>query len=84
MQRTNIYLDDEQIVALDEIARSRGVSRAKVVRDLIEAGLEGSNSSVRDALSAIDETFGALRDADLRLDRGAGERERHLDRVRST
>lgn len=83
MQRTNIYLPDEQIAALDAVATARGVSRAELVRDYIQRGLSAASGSIDEDLAAIDASFGVL-GADLdSFDRGAGERERHLERLRS-
>jgi hypothetical protein len=85
MQRTNIYLADDQIAALDEMAATRGVSRAEVVRAFIQQGLSGKQGLDGD-LTAITRAFGSLRDVqpeELEPLRGSGDRERHLDRVRS-
>lgn len=83
MQRTNIYLADDQIAALDEMASARGVSRAQIVRAFIEHGRSGTQGLDNDLL-AIEESFGALRNeqsAEYTLDRDTGEREQHLERI---
>jgi hypothetical protein len=62
MQRTNIYLDERQIRELDELANHRGLSRAKLVRTFIDAGLNGGSSDLESDLRAIEESFGAAPD----------------------
>ena len=81
MRRTNIYLDDRQTVALDEVARRRGTTRADVVRRMIDAGLAADIGSLNDDLAAIDGAFGILGSDDVETvdrDSSAG-REGHLD-----
>lgn len=85
MRRTNIYLDEAQTEALDELARAQGVSRAEVVRRLVDRGLAGTGGDLEADLAAIEESFGVLRDEegdDAFLDRGPGEREAELERLR--
>jgi metal-responsive CopG/Arc/MetJ family transcriptional regulator len=85
MKRTSIYLDERQTCALDELARARGLSRAELIRRILDQAIEaGPADEVREQVAAIRESFGVLRDAD-ELDvipRGPGERSRHLDRIR--
>lgn len=87
MRRTNIYLEDQQSEALDEASRSEGISRAELVRRLIDRGMsECSNNDVDADLAAIHDSFGVLGDqvidADgLPLERGIDDRARHLDQV---
>lgn len=82
--RTNIYLEEAQAAALDQTARAHGISRAELVRQLIDKGMHDSASSDLEAdLAAIDASFGALSDDDA-LDviaRGPDARSRHLHRV---
>lgn len=60
MQRTNIYLEERQAEAMDLLARQEGVSRAEIVRRLIDEGL--SRGPAPDAVrEAIAESFGVLR-----------------------
>ncbi|MDR0283495.1 MAG: ribbon-helix-helix domain-containing protein [Propionibacteriaceae bacterium] len=59
MQRTNIYLADRQTEALDRLATEEQVSRAEVIRRLIDRGLTGTNT-LDDDLATIDQTFGAM------------------------
>jgi hypothetical protein len=84
MRRTNIYLDDEQTSALDERARSLGVSRAELIRQILRRELDTSAVQARRErlLRAIDESFGVL--ADVEFDppqRGPDERSRYLDEL---
>ncbi|SDD35170.1 Ribbon-helix-helix protein, copG family [Geodermatophilus telluris] len=80
MRRTNIYLDEDQTAALDTIARAAGVSRAELVRRLVDRGVSAAPSDLDADLAAITESFGALV-ADGPLERGPDERAAHLDRV---
>ncbi len=80
MHRTNIYLDDRQIALLDRLASDEGVSRAEVIRRVIDKALSGADDDRTADLAAIDFSFGAL--ADVEYDeRGPGDREEHLARV---
>ena len=82
MRRTNIYLADEQCVALDRIAQAEGVSRAEVVRRLIDVGLTGSGDDLLADLAAIRESAGALaNDLDAPPARGEDARSRYLDEM---
>ncbi len=80
MKRTNIYLGEEQTVALDRLAAQQGVSRAELIRQLLDRVLANSDESLASDLQAIDDSFGALRDIDVPM-RGQGGREDHLARV---
>ena len=60
MHRTNIYLDDAQISALDQIATQEGVARAEVVRRLIDRGLGRTGDDATSDLRAIEESFGSV------------------------
>ena len=84
--RTNIYLEVRQSEALDEAARARGISRAELVRQLIDKAI-GVDAAVdlEADLAAIDASFGALSDADSfeTLSRGPDDRARHLHKVAS-
>lgn len=80
MRRTNIYLADDQCSALDEIARSTGISRAEVVRRLIDEAIASDRRDLQGDLAAIEESFGALGD-EVVLVRGVDERARHLEAI---
>lgn len=80
MNRTNIYLQDRQTSALDRLAAEQGVSRAEIIRRLLDRALEGADEDLARDLAAIDESFGTLRDLDV-ADRGPGDREHHLGRA---
>lgn len=82
MQRTNIYLDDAQLDALDAVAKATGVSRAEVVRQYIDGGLRASGRTVDVDVAAIEESFGALADERFEpIERSVDERQRHLDEL---
>ncbi|HUA41218.1 MAG TPA: CopG family transcriptional regulator [Streptosporangiaceae bacterium] len=81
MKRTNIYLGEEQSAAVGDAARARGISRAELIRQLIDSGLSGAGSAdLETDLAAIAESFGAVADSDF-LGRGKDDRARHLDRI---
>lgn len=80
MKRTNIYLDEAQTAQLDKRASQQGVSRAELIRQLLDRALNNTDDDLESDLAAIENSFGALRDLES-PDRGPGERERHLDRI---
>lgn len=80
MRRTNIYLDEAQTASLDQLAEQEGISRAELIRRLIDRALTGDDVSRAADLAAIEDSFGTVRDLDS-TSRGAGEREEHLARI---
>jgi hypothetical protein len=80
IRRTNIYLDDAQVEALDRLASARGISRAELVRNLIDRALHGDERDAASDLAAIDAAFGAMTD-EILLERGEDARSRHLDEM---
>lgn len=80
MKRTNIYLDEEQTVSLDRLAKQEGLSRAELIRRLIDRALTGADASRGADLAAIEDSFGAARDFEAHS-RGPGDREEHLART---
>jgi hypothetical protein len=81
MNRTNIYLSDEQIAQLDRRARAEGVSRAELIRQLLDRLLYGESDQLSADLAAIDASFGLLADVEIELDRSDGARGTHLERI---
>jgi len=84
--RTNIYREAAQAAALDQVAQARRISRAELVRELIDRGISETVSSDLEAdLAAIDASFGVLDgDEALNVDaRGPDDRSRHLQSVAS-
>ncbi len=81
MNRTNIYLDEEQARSLDEAARAEGISRAALIRRLIDRGLGLNEGDLESDLAAIEASFNVLSGEDV-LERGSDERSRYLDKVR--
>jgi len=81
MHRTNIYLTDEQIAQLDRRARAEGVSRAELIRTLLDRFLESDSDRLSADLTAIDMSFGLLVDVELEIDRTDGARGAHLERI---
>jgi predicted DNA-binding protein len=82
MNRTNIYLDEEQARSLDEVARAQGISRAALIRRLIDRGLDQSDGDLESDLAAIEASFDVLSGDEDFVARGADQRSQHLDNVR--
>lgn len=80
MRRTNIYLDETQTASLDQLAGQQGVSRAEIIRQLLDRALNSAGDDRATDLLAIADSFGVLRDVES-PDRGPAEREEHLDRM---
>lgn len=82
MHRTNIFLEERQIAALDAQARREGSTRAEVIRRLVDQGLAQLNHDLEQDLAAIDASFGVLGEEDLTYDRVRdGDREQYLERI---
>ena len=82
MHRTNIYLEERQAVALDQVARRQGVTRAAVVRRYVDQGLTSEQDDVEGDVAALQESFGVLAHEDgVAVERSDGERARHLERL---
>lgn len=82
MKRTNIYLQEAQSAALEAMAMRQGLSRAELVRRLIDRELVGSDSAdLESDLAAIRESAGVLDGQVPDLERGADDRARYLDRL---
>jgi Ribbon-helix-helix protein, copG family len=82
MRRTNIYLDERQAAWLDEAARAQGISRAALIRRLLDRGLDEPDTDLETDLAAIEASFGVLSDEGEFLRRGPDERSRRLDKLR--
>jgi len=83
MNRTNIYLDEEQARWLDDAARAQGISRAALIRRLIDRGLDQGDGGLESDLAAIEASFDVLSSDDGNFgERGVDERSRHLDKMR--
>lgn len=84
MKRTNIYLDEAQSAALDQVAQAQGISRAELIRRLIDRSVGSAEAADLNAdLAAIQDSFGVLRDEEVSFRRERDERARHLERVAS-
>lgn len=81
MQRTNIYLAPEQCRALDGRARAQGTSRAELIRRILDRALFDQGEDLVGDLAAIEASFGALRNEEMRLERSSDERAEHLRRI---
>lgn len=62
MQRTQIYLTDEQRRRIALLAKDAGVSQAEVVRRMLDHAL-GFDDGAHDRVAAIEATAGLLADA---------------------
>ena len=80
MRRTNIYLDDATITHLDRLADTQGVSRAEVVREMIQAGLVNQDRDEQYDLRQLDATFGIARDIQFYRE-GGSARDAHLNEM---
>jgi ribbon-helix-helix CopG family protein len=77
MKRTNIYLGEEQTAALDRLAAQEGVSRAELIRRLLDRFLLNTDDSLASDVGALEDSFGVLHDIDAEV-RGRDAREEHL------
>jgi hypothetical protein len=61
MKRTNIYLAEGQAAALDRAAEAEGISRAELIRGLIDRALGSQpGADLMADVAAINESFGVL------------------------
>lgn len=81
MNRTNIYLTDEQREQLDARARAEGTSRAELIRRILDRTLHGESDQLAADLAAITGSFDVL--DEIVVERGDGARGAHLERVAS-
>jgi hypothetical protein len=61
MKRTQIYITDQQDARLGEIAADEGVSKAAVIRRILQAALEGGDAEA-EARAVIESTAGLCAD----------------------
>ena len=81
MKRTNIYLAEGQTAALDRAAQAAGVSRAELIRELIDRAIGGHpGADLAADLAAIDASFGILAGEDT-FARLRDERMNYLERL---
>ena len=81
MKRTNIYLAEGQAVALDRAAEAAGVSRAELIRELIDRALGGDpGTDLAADLAAINTSFGVLAGQEA-FSRTRDQRMDYLDRL---
>jgi len=83
MRRTNIYLADDQCSTLDELARSSGISRAEVIRRLIDQAIASDRRDLQGDLAAIEDSFGILGE-DVVFERGVDARARYVGAIATT
>ena len=83
MQRTNIFLEARQTEALDRLAAGEGISRAELIRRLLDRALGGLGSDHDRLLAAIDASAGSA--AGLAYPRRDGSaRDEHLKHLWDT
>lgn len=83
MKRTNILLEERQVRILDQLATYEGISRAALIRRMIDQALNQQHSNLEADLAAIHESFGALSQSWIDLPvREDGDRQLHLERIR--
>jgi hypothetical protein len=81
MKRTNIYLAEGQAAALDQAAAAEGVSRAELIRELIDRAIGGNPGADLTAdLAAIRDSFGSLA-GQAAFSRTRDQRMDYLDRL---
>ncbi|HET9080001.1 MAG TPA: ribbon-helix-helix protein, CopG family [Trebonia sp.] len=81
MKRTNIYLAESQAAALDRAASAEGISRAELIRVLIDRAIGGqAGTDLAADLAAIDSSFGVLAGQEP-FSRGRDQRTDYLDRL---
>jgi Ribbon-helix-helix protein, copG family len=81
MKRTNIYLAEGQAAALDRVAQAEGVSRAELIRELIDRAIGGHpGADLAADLAAIDGSFGILAEQEA-FSRSSDQRADYLDRL---
>ena len=76
MRRTNIYLAEDELDALDQLAAQEGRSRAEVIRRLIDAALAGGERDLATDLAAVAASLGGCRPAHLDVERPHDEQRR--------
>ncbi len=87
MKRTNIYLEERQSEALDRLAADQGISRAELIRRLLDRALLDRDEDIAADLAALEASFGVLGGAEADMGpitRGVDGREEHLTRVWNT
>jgi CopG-like RHH_1 or ribbon-helix-helix domain, RHH_5 len=82
MKRTNIYLAEGQAAALDRAAEAEGVSRAELIRGLIDRAIGGHpGADLAADLAAINSSFGVLAGQEEAFSRARDQRMDYLDRL---
>lgn len=81
-QSPNIYLEEQQTDVLDQLAAAEGISRAKLIRRMINQVLNQHSNNLADNLAAIQNSFGVLNQSGPDLPaREEDDRQRHQDRM---
>jgi hypothetical protein len=81
MKRTNIYLAEGQAAALDRAAEAAGVSRAELIRSMIDRAIGGHpGADLAADLAAIESAFGVLAGQET-FSREPDQRMEYLERL---
>lgn len=81
MKRTNIYLAEGQAAALDRVAQAEGISRAELIRGLIDRAIGGhAGADLGADIAAINDSFGVLAGQEA-FSRTRDQRMDYLDRL---
>lgn len=84
MKRTNIYLAEGQAAALDRLAEAEGVSRAELIRELIDRSIgRQAGADLAADLTAINDSSGVLTGQE-EFSRARDERMDYLSRLADT
>jgi len=76
MRRTQIYLTDEEAVALKRASKKSGLSMSDLIRTAVDDKFLTGEMTTADRIRAIEESFGAWKD---RTETG----EEYVERIRS-
>jgi len=81
MKRTTIYLSENQATALERAAAAAGISKAELIRTLIDRALGGhGEADLQTDLAAIESSFDVLGGPEA-FSRAPDQRMDHLDRL---
>jgi hypothetical protein len=77
-QRPNICLEDRQSAALDRLAAEQGISRAELIRRILDRALFGHDDHAQADLARMEYAFEAVVELDV-AGRQPGDPEQHVE-----